>query len=123
MVLLNGDQEIVPGISVKVFPGHTANMQAVIIESGVGADDKDEKKDDKKKACYISDLIPTSAHLDITWAMAFDLYPLETIESRKKYYSSAIPERWLTVFTHDDATPWGVVERDKRGRLRLAPLS
>src|SRR5277367_88871 len=113
MVLLNGDQEIVPGISVKVFPGHTANMQAVIIESGVGADDKDEKKDDKKKACYISDLIPTSAHLDITWAMAFDLYPLETIESRKKYYSSAIPERWLTVFTHDDATPWGVVERDK----------
>jgi hypothetical protein len=35
--------------------------------------------------------------------MAFDLFPLETIESRKKYYAWAIPERWLTVFTHDDA--------------------
>ena len=34
MVLLNGDLELSPGISVKVFPGHTANMQAVIIESG-----------------------------------------------------------------------------------------
>ena len=111
MVLLNGDQEIVPGISVKVFPGHTANMQAVMIESG------------SKKACYISDLIPTSAHLDVTWVMAFDLFPLQTIESRKKYYAWAIPERWLTVFTHDDATPWGYVERGERGRLALARIT
>jgi glyoxylase-like metal-dependent hydrolase (beta-lactamase superfamily II) len=113
MVLLNGDLEISPGVSVKVFPGHTANMQAVIIESGGST---------KKTACYISDLIPTSAHLDITWAMAFDLYPLQTIESRKKYYASAIPEKWLTVFTHDHATPWGYVERDERKRLSLKPL-
>src|SRR5271167_2891255 len=34
MELLQGDQEIVPGISVRVFPGHTLHMQAVIIESG-----------------------------------------------------------------------------------------
>jgi glyoxylase-like metal-dependent hydrolase (beta-lactamase superfamily II) len=110
MVLLNGDLELLPGVSVKVFPGHTANMQAVVIESG------------SKKACYISDLIPTSHHLDVTWAMAFDLYPLQTIESRKKYYATAIPERWLTVFTHDDATPWGYVERGERNRLVLKPL-
>lgn len=105
MVLLEGDQEIAPGISVEIFRGHTADMQAVIVESG------------GKKACYISDLIATSAHLDLTWVMAFDLYPLDTIESRKRYYSRAIPERWLTVFTHDDQTPWGYVERDQRGRM------
>jgi glyoxylase-like metal-dependent hydrolase (beta-lactamase superfamily II) len=116
MALLNGDQEIVPGISVKVFPGHTANMQAVIIESGGGGNEK-------KKACYISDLIPTSNHLDLTWVMAFDLFPLETIESRKKYYAWAIPERWLTVFTHDDATPWGYVERGERGRMALKTIT
>ncbi len=115
MVLLDGDQEISPGVSVRVFRGHTANMQAVIIESGEGKE--------KKKACYISDLIPTSAHLDLTWVMAFDLFPLETIESRKKYYAWAIPERWLTVFTHDDLTPWGYVERGERGRLGLAKLT
>ena len=107
MVLLNGDLELLPGISVKVFPGHTANMQAVIIESG------------GKKACYISDLIPTSAHLDLTWVMAFDLFPLQTIESRKEYYGWAIPERWLTVFTHDDQTPWGYVAKGERGRLAV----
>jgi glyoxylase-like metal-dependent hydrolase (beta-lactamase superfamily II) len=107
MVLLHGDLELLPGISVKVFPGHTANMQAVMIESG------------GKTACYISDLIPTSAHLDLTWVMAFDVLPLQTIESRKKYYSSAIPGKWLTVFTHDDLTPWGYVERGERGKLEL----
>ncbi|MGA3107049.1 MAG: MBL fold metallo-hydrolase [Terriglobales bacterium] len=107
MVLLDGDQELLPGISVKVFPGHTTSMQAVIVESG------------GKRACYISDLIPTSNHLDITWAMAFDLFPLQTIESRKKYYAKAIPEKWLTVFTHDDQAPWGYVERGDRGKLIL----
>jgi len=120
MVLLNGDLELLPGISVKVFPGHTANMQAVIIESG---GESGGGGNEKKKACYISDLIPTSAHLDLTWVMAFDLFPLETIESRKKYYAQAIPERWLTVFTHDDRTPWGYVERGERGKLALKTLA
>ena len=113
MVLLDGDREIAPGISVKIFPGHTANMQAVIVESESGAA--------KKKACYISDLIPTSNHLDLTWVMAFDLFPLTTIESKKRYYAEAIPERWLTVFTHDDQTPWGYVENGERGRFILEP--
>jgi glyoxylase-like metal-dependent hydrolase (beta-lactamase superfamily II) len=115
MVLLDGDTEIVPGISVKIFPGHTANMQAVIVESG-------GRSNGKKTACYISDLIPTAAHLDRTWVMAFDLFPLATIESRKKYYSRAIPEKWLTVFTHDDRTPWGYVERGERGKLGVKTL-
>ena len=114
MVLLNGDLELLPGISVKVFPGHTAHMQAVVIESGAG--------NEKKTACYISDLIPTSAHMDLTWVMAFDVLPLQSIESRKKYYASAIPEKWLTVFTHDDQTPWGHIERDERGKLGLNTL-
>ena len=105
MELLQGDQEIVPGISVRVFPGHTLHMQAVIIESG------------SQTACYISDLIPTSAHIDLTWVMAFDLLPLRTIESRKRYYAQSIPEKWLTMFTHDPNMPWAYVEKDERGKM------
>jgi len=105
MQLLHGDQEIVPGISVRVFPGHTRDMQAVIIQNGGNT------------ACYISDLIPTSAHVELNWVMAFDLYPLETIESRKRYYSRAIPERWLTMFTHDPEIPWAYIEKDERGKM------
>ena len=105
MKLLRGNQEIVPGISVEVFPGHTRDMQAVIIQSG------------GKTACYISDLIPTSAHIEVNWVMSFDLYPLETIESRERYYSRAIPEKWLTMFTHDPEIPWAYLERDVRGKM------
>jgi glyoxylase-like metal-dependent hydrolase (beta-lactamase superfamily II) len=105
MLLLRGDQEILPGISVQVFPGHTRDMQAVIITSG------------GQTACYISDLIPTSAHVELNWVMAFDLYPLETIESRRRYYSRALPEKWLTMFTHDPEIPWAYLERDERGKI------
>jgi hypothetical protein len=49
--------------------------------------------------------------------MAFDLYPLQTIESRKHYYAKAIPEKWLTIFTHDPNTPWAYVEKDESGKM------
>jgi glyoxylase-like metal-dependent hydrolase (beta-lactamase superfamily II) len=107
MQLLGGNYEIVPGVSVGVFPGHTRDMQAILIESG------------GKTACYISDLIPTSAHVDLNWVMGFDLYPLETIESRKRYYSRAISDKWLTMFTHDPEIPWAYLEEDDRGKLAI----
>ena len=109
MRLQRGNQEIVPGISVEVFPGHTHDMQAVLIQSG------------GQTACYISDLIPTSAHLDLNWVMAFDLYPLASIESRKRYYSRAIPEKWLTMFTHDPKISWGYLARVEGGKIALLP--
>jgi len=105
MELLHGDREIVPGVSVKVFPGHTQHMQAVVISSG------------GRTACYISDLIPTSAHIDLTWGMAFDVLPLQTIESRKRYYAQSIPEKWLTMFTHDPNMPWAYVEKDEKRKM------
>jgi glyoxylase-like metal-dependent hydrolase (beta-lactamase superfamily II) len=105
MTLLKGGEEIVPGVSVQTFPGHTANMQAVIVQSG------------GQTACYISDLIPTTAHVDLTWGMSFDLYPLQTIASKKHYYAKSIPEKWLTVFTHDPKTPWAYVEKDELGKM------
>jgi glyoxylase-like metal-dependent hydrolase (beta-lactamase superfamily II) len=110
MELLRGDRESIPGISVRVFRGHTAHMQAVII-AGSG-----------RKACYISDLIPTRAHIDLTWGMSFDLFPIDTIESKKKYYAESIPEKWLTVFTHDPELPWAYVERDAEGKLLAQTL-
>jgi glyoxylase-like metal-dependent hydrolase (beta-lactamase superfamily II) len=140
MTLLKGGEEIVPGISVKTFPGHTAHMQAVIIRGrGLGKSTasavppgasenralvpvgtRDEKT--PTTACYISDLIPTAAHIDITWGMAFDLYPLQTIESKKMYYAQSIPEKWLTVFTHDPKVPWAYVQKDEAGKMVAGPL-
>jgi glyoxylase-like metal-dependent hydrolase (beta-lactamase superfamily II) len=147
MELLQGGEGIVPGISVKTFPGHTAHMLAVIVR-GTPASGRDGKgttsiapsghsferarlqatpsnaaqesralAPEATTACYISDLIPTSAHIDLTWGMGFDLYPLQTIESKKQYYAQAVPEKWLTVFTHDAKTPWAYVERHELGKM------
>jgi glyoxylase-like metal-dependent hydrolase (beta-lactamase superfamily II) len=125
MTLLKGGEEIVPGISVKTFPGHTAHMLGIIIQPPSAAKAHQHGKS-SETACYISDLIPTTAHIDLTWGMGFDLYPLQTIESKKEYYARAIPDRWLTVFTHDPKIPWAYLERDQPGKmiaLEQAPAS
>lgn len=139
MKLLKGGEEIVPGIFVETFPGHTAHMQAIVVRPPSGAKARQkvdangtaeavpfhgassESPNGSEKApttaCYISDLIPTTAHIDLTWGMGFDLYPLQTIESKKRYYERALAERWLTVFTHDPKVPWAYVERDPLGKM------
>ena len=95
---------IVPGISVELFPGHTRQLMGVHIQSG------------NEHACYISDLIPTSAHLDPTWVMGYDLDPMECIAQRKRFYQRAIPEKWLVLFTHDHHTPMARVELNDKGK-------
>ena len=96
--------EIVPGISVECYPGHTAQLLAVNIDSA------------GRRGCYISDLLPTSAHLDITWVMGYDLDPVTCIEQRKRFYARAIPEQWLVLFTHDHHTPFGTVGLNEKGK-------
>lgn len=106
---IKANPEICPGISVELFPGHTAQLMAVHIEaktSGGAA----------QHACYISDLIPTSAHLDPTWVMGYDLDPVETIAQRKRFYQRAIPENWLVLFTHDHFTPMAHIGLSDKGK-------
>lgn len=110
MSLIDGRQaEIVPGISCELYPGHTAQTMAIHIDSG------------GKRATYISDLIPTSAHLDATWVMGYDLYPMTCIEERKRFLGRAIPEQWLVLFTHDHHSPMGHVTLNEKGKPQLRP--
>jgi glyoxylase-like metal-dependent hydrolase (beta-lactamase superfamily II) len=106
---IRANPEICPGISVELFPGHTAQMMAVHIESKPCGSAV-------QHACYISDLIPTSAHLDPTWVMGYDLNPLETIAQRERFYQRAIPENWLVLFTHDHQTPATHIGLNERGK-------
>jgi glyoxylase-like metal-dependent hydrolase (beta-lactamase superfamily II) len=124
MTLLKGGEEIVPGISVETFPGHTAHMLAVMVRGSQNPHFSQHRGEvghppdsQVPTACYISDLIPTTAHIDLTWGMGFDLYPLQTIESKKRYYARSLPEKWLTVFTHDAKVPWAYVEKDELGKM------
>jgi glyoxylase-like metal-dependent hydrolase (beta-lactamase superfamily II) len=104
MQLLNGDAEIAPGIAVKVYPGHTRNLQAVILRSG------------GKTACYPSDLVPDTKHLDPVWVLGYDLYPVESIANKHRFYEAAAPENWLVVYTHDHELPWSYLQIGDKGR-------
>ncbi len=106
---IEADPEIVPGISLEVFPGHTAQMMGVHIESG------------GEHACYIGDLHPTSNHLDSTWVMGYDLDPVRCIAERKRFLARAIPERWLVLFTHDHHVPAAYVELNEKGKPVAVP--
>jgi len=87
--LLEGETEVVPGVEVFRVPGHTRDMQCVRLRGG------------GKTAVFLADLVPTTAHLPLPWIMGFDLYPLTTLENKKKWIPQAAREEWLCLFAHD----------------------
>jgi len=95
---LESNQEIVPGIRVEVAPGHTRDLQCVWIES------------EGQHACFISDLVPTRAHLPYPWIMSFDLYPMETLANRRRLLPQIVERDALVIFPHDPEVPWARLE-------------
>ena len=99
---VDGDVEVVPGISVRKTPGHTPHHHSIMIESA------------GQTACFLADLCPTAAHLPLPWIMGYDLEPLVTLESKRELMRQAEEEEWLLIFQHDAAVPWGVLEQGAR---------
>ena len=91
MTLVEGDCEVLPGIRMRTAPGHTRDMMVVTAESA------------GETFCFLSDMVPTAAHLPPTWVAAFDLYPLETIANKVKWLGAAAEGQWLCGFGHDSA--------------------
>ncbi len=108
--LIDEDQQIVPGVTVIHTPGHTAGHQSVKIESG------------GRTLFYLGDLCPTSAHVPPAWTLGYDLFPLTTLEMRKKIYAQAMAQEWLLFFEHDTVVPAGYLQQ-KDGKYVLHPES
>jgi glyoxylase-like metal-dependent hydrolase (beta-lactamase superfamily II) len=107
---IQGEAELVPGISVVRTPGHTPHHQSVLVRSG------------GETACYLGDVAPTMAHLPLPWIMGYDVEPLVTLESKRSILARAVEERWLLVSTHDAAIPWGRAGGEP-GAVQLEPLA
>ena len=103
MELVEGDVEIVPGVSVYRTPGHCPHHQSVLLSSG------------GETACFLADVMPTFAHLPLPWIMGYDVEPLVTLESKRALLKRAVDERWLLVSTHDPFTVWGHAVADGKG--------
>ncbi len=101
--LIDGETEILPGIRGLPTPGHVPYHQSILLESG------------GEKACFVADLVPTSAHLPLPWIMGYDLEPLVTLETRRRLYQRAEAEEWLLVFEHDPQVVSGRLAREHKG--------
>jgi glyoxylase-like metal-dependent hydrolase (beta-lactamase superfamily II) len=102
--LVDGDREIIEGIRVIKVAGHNRDLQCVRVDSG------------GETAFVFADLLPTTAHVPPAWVMSYDLYPVETLEQKKRLIPQAISEEWVCVFEHDPHTPLGRL-RERNGKV------
>lgn len=106
---IDNDQEIVPGVSVLLTKGHLKHHQSVKIESEGHA------------AVFLSDALPMVHHLKLPWIMSYDLYPVDTLETKRKLIQQALDENWLLIFYHDAETPAGYL-RKVRDKVTVEPV-
>jgi glyoxylase-like metal-dependent hydrolase (beta-lactamase superfamily II) len=102
------DYEVAPGLQMETWPGHNRSMQCWRLSSG------------SQTLFGFADLVPMRAHVSYPWIMGYDLYPLETLASKKVLLPQAAREGWLCLFYHDPETPLcRVIEED--GKLSAIP--
>ena len=106
--LVNGEAQIVPGISVERIPGHNADIQAVKISGG------------GKTLVFVADLLPTRHHIPLPWIMAYDLYPLQSLETKRKWVPQIVKEGWIVVFGHDPDVPAATFHERDGKELKLS---
>lgn len=98
LLLVDGDYEVTPGVSVRLTGGHTSHHQVVCFESA------------GQKGVYFADIMPTRSHLSPPWVMGYDHYPLVSCDVKTEYLAKAAAEDWLVVFDHEPGVPWGKVK-------------
>jgi glyoxylase-like metal-dependent hydrolase (beta-lactamase superfamily II) len=107
---MDGDGEVMPGVRVRRTGGHTRWHQIVYLESA------------GKTAVFAADLIPTAAHVDLPWIMAYDLFPMETLAFKRAFLREAIDGEYLIFFEHDPVIAAGYI-RERNGRVYVEPVS
>jgi glyoxylase-like metal-dependent hydrolase (beta-lactamase superfamily II) len=86
---VDGDAEIIAGVSVALTGGHTRGHQVVRLESNAS------------RAVHLGDLCPTHAHINPLWVMAYDNFPLDTITMKQKLLAQGADARTWFTFYHD----------------------
>jgi len=106
---LDGDGEVIPNVRVRRTGGHTRWHQVIYLESG------------GRTAVFAADLLPTTAHVDVPWIMAYDLYPMETLAFKRAFVAEAVEREYLIFFEHDPHIAAGYLRR-KDTRLYVEPV-
>jgi len=87
--MLSKEEELIPGFNTIFVNGHTEAMMLPVIRY------KDYT------IVYMADLIPSSAHLPVSYVMAYDVRPLITLEEKEVFLNIAAENNYLLFFEHD----------------------
>ena len=101
--LIDSEREIYPGISVRLFHGHTDGQVIPFIqESG-------------KTIVYMADLLPSTAHIPLPYVMAYDTRPLMTLDEKEKFLNEAAENEYILFFEHDINNECCTVKQTEKG--------
>ncbi len=106
----DADYEVIPGLRMETHAGHNRSMQCWRLDAG------------GKTLFGFSDLVPMRAHVPSAWIMGYDLYPVETLEAKKKLLPQAVRENWLCLFYHDPDEPLCRIVEEGR-KLTAVPIT
>ena len=99
------DYQVVPGLRMETYAGHNRSMQCWRLDR------------EGQTLFGFADLVPMRAHVPFAWIMGYDLYPVETLEVKKKLLPQAARESWACLFYHDPEEPLCKLVQDN-GKLR-----
>jgi glyoxylase-like metal-dependent hydrolase (beta-lactamase superfamily II) len=84
-----GETAFTDHISVRFVNGHTESMMLPQIKYG------------DKTVVYMADLLPSAGHIPIPYVMAYDMFPLTTLEEKKSFLKEAVENDYILFFEHD----------------------
>ena len=109
LTLLEGDDEVIPGVTVKVADGPARGHQMVLVERG------------SEKIAYVGDLIPTPYHLPLPYIPALDESPNDTLSQKRDLLRMVVNGGWLVIFGHGFEHKAGYVQ-GRNGQTQLRPV-
>jgi glyoxylase-like metal-dependent hydrolase (beta-lactamase superfamily II) len=106
---VDGSNEVVPGVSVRLMEGPSRGNQVVFIEYG------------SERIIYAGDLIPTPFHLPLHHIQATAEFPNDTLVQKRELLEMAMGDGWMIVFGYGNECNAAYVQ-DRGGVPQLVPV-
>jgi glyoxylase-like metal-dependent hydrolase (beta-lactamase superfamily II) len=90
-------------ISVRFVDGHTNSMMLPQIKY------KDHT------IVFMADLLPSHGHIPIPYIMAYDMFPLTTLNEKKSFLKEAVENNYILFFEHDPVNECCSLQQTERG--------
>ena len=106
--LLHGDTPATPEVRCVVTRGHTRGHQSILLEAGSWS------------GLFVADMTSFAVHMErLAWVTAYDVEPLETIDTKRQWQAWALERDVLLIFEHDTQVPLGrLVKEDGKVRVQ-----